>query len=311
MRALLVAVMCVAVPVTLPTRTVVVSVQDPQGKLIPNLHPENFAVYENGVRQRDVTADVAHAAITLSVLLEGGGRYQTINKMLATEIPYLVHPLTDAIVPDDTVGLFAYTDTLRTVAGFPQAHKALEALVTGVPAPGFSEAKLFDALVALFDRMQPVRGRKAILLISTGVDTFSHARFEDAVAAAQRSDTPVYAISLAGLVERTSIGATGPITKIDWARTTERMQSLAQRSGGRAYLRDTAIDVPAVYDDIMENLRVRYVLTYASSNPDAGTAAIHVELVDPKTGAPLRVADAAGKSITPTVRISHDGSAAR
>jgi VWFA-related protein len=212
-------------------------------------------------------------------------------------------------VPDDKVGVFAYADTLRTLADFPQAHKALESLVTGIPAPGFSEAKLFDALVALFDRMQPLRGRKAVLLISTGIDTFSHAKFEDAVAAARRAGTPVYAISLAGLVERTIIGSTGPITKIDWARMKERMQSLAQRSGGRAYLRDTELDVPAIYDDMMENLRVRYVLTYASSNPDAGTAAIRVELVDPKTGGPLRVADAAGKFITPTVRVSQDGSA--
>jgi Ca-activated chloride channel family protein len=309
MRAMLVAVMCVAVPVTMPTRTVVVSVQDPQGRLIPNLRPENFAVYENGVRQRDVTADVAHAAITLSVLLEGGGRYQTINKILATEIPYLVRPLADALVPDDKVGVFAYTETLRTLGDFPQAHTALDSLITGIPAPGFSEAKLFDALVVLFDRLQRLGGRKAVLLISTGIDTFSHAKFEDAIAAAQRAATPVYVISLAGLVERTSIGSTGPITKIDWARTKERMQSLAQRSGGRAYSRDTEIEVPAVYDDMMENLRVRYVLTYPRSNLDPGTAAIRVELIEPKTGAPLRVADAAGKSITPTVKISHDGSA--
>jgi len=80
MRFVLVAALCATMPAATVTRTVVVSVQDPLGNLIPNLRPENFAVYEGGVRQRDVIADVVHAPITLAVLIEGGGRYQAINK---------------------------------------------------------------------------------------------------------------------------------------------------------------------------------------------------------------------------------------
>jgi VWFA-related protein len=287
----------------------VVSVQDPQGNLVPNLRPENFAVYENGVRQRDVTVDVAHAPITLALLLEGGGRYQAVNKILETEIPYLVRPLADALLPEDKVGTFAYTETLRTLADFPQAHKNLESAVSGVPAPGFSEANLFDALVALLDRMRAADGRKAVLLVSTGIDTFSHARFEDVVAAAQRSATPVYVVGLPGLVQRTIVGSTGPITKINWTRAKEQLKTLARGSGGRAYMRDTELDVPAVYDDMMEHLRVRYVLTYTSSHPDGGAQAVRVELVDPKTGGPLRVTNASGTAIAPKVTVGHDGAA--
>jgi hypothetical protein len=86
------------------------------------------------------------------------------------------------------------------------------------------------------------------------------------------------------------------------------LKTLARRSGGRAYMRDTELDVPAVYDDMMEHLRVRYVLTYPSSGPDAGAGNVRVELVDPRTGAPLRVADASGKRITPTVVVGNAGS---
>jgi Ca-activated chloride channel family protein len=298
----LAAAAAAAAPIAI--RTIVVSVHDPQGKLIPNLRPDNFAVYENGVRQRDVTVDVAHAPITLAVVVEGGGRYQAVKKILATEIPYLVRPLVDALAPDDKVGAFAYTGALRTLADFPQAHKALDAVLAGVPEPAFAEANLFDALVALFDRMRTVEGRKAVLLISTGLDTFSLATFEDVLAAAQRSGTPVYAISLAGAVERTLVGSTGPIAKINWARAKEQLRTLARSSGGRAYMRDLEFDVLAVYDDMMEHLRVRYVLKYASSTAKADASGIRVELVDPKTGAALRVTDAAGRSVTPTVTIS-------
>lgn len=311
MKAVLVAAMCLAVPAAAVTRTIVVSVQDPRGNLIPNLRPQNFAVYENGVRQHDVTAAVVHAPITLAVLIEGGGRYQAVNKILATEVPYLMQLLRDALVPDDKVGTFAYTDTVRTLADFPQAHQALDSVVSHIPASGFQEANLFDALVTVLDRMRTVAGRKAVLLISTGIDTFSHSTFDDVLAAAQRSGTPVYSIALAGFVERSVVGSTGPISNIDWSRAKERLKTLARSSGGRAYLRDSELDVAAIYDDMMEHLRVRYVLTYATSNPDGGGSNVRVELVDPRTGAPLRVTDGSGKVIPAKVTVSREAGAAQ
>jgi Ca-activated chloride channel family protein len=309
-KAALVA-MCLVVPAVAATRTVVVSVQDPQGTLIPDLRPENFAVYENGVRQHNVTAEVAHAPITLAVLIEGGGRYLAVKKVLSTEIPFLLRPLADALMPDDKVGTFAYTETLRTLADFPQAHHALESVVTDVPAPGFREANLFDALVAVLDRLATTGGRKAVLLISTGIDTFSRATFGDVRAAAQRSGTPVYCISLAGVVERSMVGSTSPIAKINWPRVKEQLKALANSSGGRAYLRDTELDVAAVYDDMMEHLRVRYVLTYPAPTANRDARTIRVDLVDPRTGAPLRVVDPSGKAITAKVAISREDGGAQ
>ena len=72
-------------------------------------------------------------------------------------------------------------------------------------------------------------------------------------------------------------------------------------------MRDVDIDVPAMYDDMMEHLRVRYVLTYGSSTSDGSAKDIRVELVDPRTGAPLRVTDASGKAVTARVTVGREG----
>jgi hypothetical protein len=72
-------------------------------------------------------------------------------------------------------------------------------------------------------------------------------------------------------------------------------------------LRDTELDVPAIYDDVMEHLRVRYVLTYASSTANDSARSIRVELVDPRTGTPLRITDPSGKRITPQVTVGREG----
>jgi Ca-activated chloride channel family protein len=286
------------------TRTVTVrlSVEDPQGYFIPNLRRENFAVYESDVKQTNVTVEIEHAPVTLAVLLEGGGRYQQLNGLLRTEIPLVIGPLRDALGHQDKVAVFAYADRVEMLIPFDQPFTGFDRVLDRLKTPGFSEANLFDALIDVLHRMKDVGGRKAVLLISTGLDTFSHATFDDVLHAAQQSATPVYSIGLGERVRSLAgsvISTTGSLSAIDWKRAEQQLETLAKVSGGRAYVLDPTVEVPAIYDDIMEHLRVRYVITYVSSNPaDTGDPrSVRVELVDAKTGAPLRIVDATGKVI--------------
>ncbi len=73
--------------------------------------------------------------------------------------------------------------------------------------------------------------------------------------------------------------------------------------GGRAYMLDSDIEIPAIYDDIMENLRLRYVITYISSNraTSGPPRNIRVELVNPQAGGLLEIRDSNGKTIVAKV----------
>jgi len=105
--------------------------------------------------------------------------------------------------------------------------------------------------------MRPAEGRKAVLLISTGIDTFQATPRSTGARRGTTIGNAGLRCRLAGLVERSIVGSDWPITKIDWPRAKERLKTLARSSGGRAYLRDTELDIPAIYDDMMEHLRVR------------------------------------------------------
>jgi Ca-activated chloride channel homolog len=284
------------------TVTIRVSLEDPYGHFIPKLRREHFAVYEDGVKQTNATVDIEHASITLTVLLERGGHYQQLNAFLHREGPIVVRPLLDRLGDEDKLAVFAYTDHVETLLAFDQPVSALDAVLHRLKEPGFSEANLYDALIDVLTRMKVVSGRKAVLLISTGLDTFSHARFDDVLRAAQQSATPVYCIGLAASA-RGLLGTSGPLARIDWTRAENQLEVVAKVSGGRAYLRDLTTDVSAVYDDMMEHLRVRYVIRYVSSNP-ASTGrprSVRIALVNPDTGAPLRIVDDAGKVIATNV----------
>ena len=62
--------------------------------------------------------------------------------------------------------------------------------------PDFSEANLFDALTDTADRMSKIEGRKAILILTSGIDTFSKITFDQARRKLQDSGVPIYSIGL-------------------------------------------------------------------------------------------------------------------
>lgn len=284
--------------------TLTLSVDDPSGAFVPNLRPENFVVYDNGIRQRGVTAEVEHAVVTLSVLVEGGGRYQQLNKLLTTQIPSVARPLVEMLKGDDTIGAFSYSESVRPLFDFAHPNDTIPALFDALPAPVYGEANLYDGLLDVLNRTASMPGRKAVLVISSGLDTFSHTTFDTLRAQAERTKIPVYTIRLSDTVVSTA-GAEGPLARIDWKRFNDQLKMLSRVSGGRSYLRSTSPDVRAIYDDIMEHLRVRYVLRYVPSSagtPPSGHS-IRVDLVNPHTGAPLRIVGDAGRTIVPTVTV--------
>jgi hypothetical protein len=91
----------------------------------------------------------------------------------------------------------------------------------------------------------------------------------------------------------------GPYARLDWKRAESELQEIAKASGGRLYSPGSTFDLSGVYDDIMENLRVRYVITYTSTEDRDLSAArtVRIELVDSRTGGPLEIVDANGKLV--------------
>lgn len=289
------------------SRTVILKLQveDPNGYFLPNIRRENFAVYEDGVRQKNVTVEIEHAPISVALLMEYGGRYHELNKVLGMQVPQVGRQLLDVVGRDDKIAVFKYDAKLETLADFGQGHDTLDGVFDRLATPGFSEVNFYDALLGTLNRMRELSGRKAVIVVTSGIDTFSNANYQQVLQAAQDSATPIYAISLSRLMQRESdvYGDTAPFARIDWHSAEKQLEMLAKASGGRTYLLDSVVESPAIYDDIMENLRVRYVITYMSSNMAASgpPRQIRVELIDSRTGEPLKIRDSNGKAITARV----------
>ena len=286
--------------------TIKLHVEDPNGYFLPNLRRDNFVVYEDGVRQKNVTVEVEHAPVSIALLMEFGGRYHELNQALGREVDEIGRQLLNELSRDDKVAIFRYGDQLETLVDFTQHHELLDQAFERLGTPGFSEVNLYDALLGTLNRVRVADGdRKAVIIISSGLDTFSKANRDQVLQSARDAGIPVYSIGLVRIIQREAAvyGASAPFVRIDWNAGEKFLENLAKVSGGRAYVLESEITVAAIYDDIMENLRLRYVITYVSSNPATSGPArqIRVELIDPKTGQALKIHDSNGKTITAKV----------
>ena len=98
--------------------------------------------------------------------------------------------------PEDYVAIVAYDLRPEILSDFSTDRSEAQDALSRLNFPGFSEANLFDALTDTAQRMQDIEGRKAILLISSGVDTFSKLNYGEARKAIQNAGVPIYAIGL-------------------------------------------------------------------------------------------------------------------
>jgi Ca-activated chloride channel homolog len=171
--------------------------------------------------------------------------------------------------------------------------------------PAFSESNLFDTLVDTTERMSEIEGRKAIVLLSTGVDTFSKLTFDKTRKALQNAGVPIYGIGLMQTMRELAdaYGYTGPIQRLDFLQADNQMRTFAKETGGMSFFPRFYGEFPNIFRSISDSLRNQYTMTYNPSNTarDGKFRKIKVELVNPATGEPLKVTDQKGKPIKYTI----------
>lgn len=293
--------------------TLKVPVQDSAGYLIPSLHRNNFAVYENDVLQHNVTVEIEHPPVTIGLLLEAGGRYPSLNRIIREQVSRAGRQLVDVLGREDKVTVFKYADTVEQLTPVSAVSEDSDRIFLELKVPSVSEANLYDAIAATLSRLRPLPGRKALVLVSSGIDTFSKLTYEDLLQSARNSGVPIYVVGLGSAISQAmtlattldgATSASSPGSGADqWAQAERRLSEIARVSGGRAYFPDSTLNLSAIYDDLIENLKVRYVITYKSSHSgDLSTPRkVRVSLVDPKTGGPLDIVDSNRKKIRANV----------
>ncbi len=274
-------------------------VQDPNGYFIPNLRADNFVVYENGVRQQLASASIERAPVSIGLLLEFASPMPGLGEVLQADISDAAHQLIRTIDVTDDVTAWKYHDRVDKLGDLDNARAMLDTAVLSLDKPGPPVANLYDALLYALTQMSQKQRRKALVLISDGLDSSSNASYRNVVTAAENSDVPIYVISMTNVAKQYTEAHpdAGPMVKVDWSKAERELEEIAQASGGRVYVPSEPINLSTIYDNLLENLKVRYVLTYRSSASGDSPRTVRVESVNARTGGLLQIVDKNGRPI--------------
>ncbi len=285
--------------------TVDVSVLDKNGRFIPNIPRGNFRVLEDNVPQTITNFGLGEAPMTVCMVIEFSNRYQSYYTESWYQTLTAAYGFIETLKPDDFVAIVAYDLRAETLSDFTTNRGQTQEAMQRLRIAAFSESNLFDALTDTADRMSEIEGRKAIVLISSGIDTFSKLTFDKTRKIIQTAGVPVYSLGLMQALREyyDARGAMGSIDRLDFLQADNQLRTFSKESGGQAFFPRFYGEFPSIFRAIHEALRNQYSLAYAPSNTakDGKYRRIKVDLVNPATGEPLRVTDEKGKPMKYTV----------
>jgi Ca-activated chloride channel family protein len=239
---------------------------DRKGRPVTNLRRDEFQVFEDGQRQRvEHFSQARESAARLLLLVDASGSMNTALKSNSARMAAL--QILTALDPQDEVALAGFDHRYFGLVQFTtdrqKVLKAFDEIET------FSSTALHDALdKGARDLASHGEGRRAVVVITDGVDTSSQSRPEDVIARSRALDVPIYALSvISPLDDPTSPLYTGRERPAVATAGTEMLARYSAHSGGTSFVVSEFGSLKQAADKIVYELKHQYRLGY---DPPAG-----------------------------------------
>ncbi len=279
------------------------TVKDKKGKMMPNLHKEDFLLEEEGKPQAiEYFGRQSDLALTLGLLVDTS---MSQRQVLQEERIASLQFLDQVLRPEkDLAFIISFDVEAKLLADLTGNVKQLDAALSRAALPANKQGPgagrqgggggrrgggrgvgigtvLYDAAFLAADEiLKPQTGRKAIILISDGVDNGSIESMESAIEAVQRADTVIYCIryydenaysggrSGRGMPPGPG-GRRGPGGRPDLPDGKKVLKKLAEETGGGMFEVSNKLPLGEIFRQIQEELRSQYILGYTPAKADA------------------------------------------
>jgi VWFA-related protein len=272
-----------------------VLVTDEDGSVLSGLQRENFRVLDNGRPQAITNFASVDAPITIVMLMEYTGIAYDYFAYKAANwgSRFLEH-----LGPDDWVALVSYDLKPTTQVDFTRNKAEVQEVLASLSFPQFREANMFDAILDTVERLDRVKGKTSILLITTGIDTFSENSLDQTYKRLRESDVTMFCVAVAES-EFLAAEARGGVfdgANLTYLQAKNELDTFAKLSGGHAWFPRFEGELPSIFQSVAAFLRNQYRLGFSPSNAalDGKYHKLKVEIVGPD-GKPLMVTNQKGK----------------
>jgi VWFA-related protein len=302
--------------VDVPLVTVPVLVTTKDGQFIPGLKKENFRVFEDGVEQRVTNmTQTQDAPITAVMLVEFASSWYKFNY----DALNASYSFAQMLKPNDWIAIVAFDMSIHMLTDFTQDKRAVYNALSLLRIPGSMEINTWDALYDTIDRLEGLEGHKYLILIGTGIDTFSKLRYDQALKKVKDSkDITIFVVGTGRLLreyisDRASAygGMNATLASMNYLQAENAMNTIAKMTGGRFFFPRFEAEMPEIFHEIGESVRNQYNLAYKPTNTkqDGTFRKVKVEVVAPD-GGPLVVHNQKGKDVKYQI-VARDGYTAK
>lgn len=258
-----------------------------KGVFIPGLKKENFRVLEDGVPQKITAFNQTEAPITAVLVVE----FASIPYQFVYDALNASYTFASSLKPNDWVAVVSYDMKPRLMVDFTQNKGEVLGALHQLRIPMMSETNVFDALYDTLDRLDRVEGRKYIVLIGTGYDSFSKLTLDRTLKKVRETpNVGIFTISTGEALRlRADLRMSGP-ARLDFLQADNQMRAFATMTGGKWYKPRFEGELPDIFRDIANSIRNQYSIAYhpTNSKQDGTYRKIKIELVD-ETGGPLQI----------------------
>jgi Ca-activated chloride channel homolog len=256
-----------------------VTVRDKKKNLVTGLTRNDFIVLEDGVPQ-EVTYfsdEKTNPPVYVGVLMDTSP--STAGKMAFSKESAKNFIYTVTRVRKDKAAFMTFDHEVNLIQDFTDKLDLLDKAVDNVKKVG-SQTALYDAIWQFTDeKLRTAPGRRVIVIITDGDDTFSRADLEDAIDIAQRTETTIFAIS-------TKAGFLGTVPGVEAGTVKDKgdkdLTRLCEATGGSAFFTGDQLALERAFTRISQELRSQYIITYrpVNQNYDGKKRKIEVRLTD-------------------------------
>ena len=262
--------------------TVSATVRDRRGRAVSDLTAADFEVLDRGVKRPIAEFRTEAAPVSVAILFDVSGSMDLASRALAARFA-AHHVLSWLEHGRDEAALFAFDSRLHEVAPFTVDTRALQGALGEVDP--FGATSLHDAIADTAKRIsERANSRRAIIVLTDGIDTASRLTPADVSGIASEIDVPVYVVAVVLPIDNPDANGR-PSSEDDVPATVGTIRELAAWTGGELFYASTPSDTSKVARQIVRELRQQYLIAF---EPSAGAGWHPIEIRTTKKNLTVR-----------------------
>jgi len=238
-----------------------VVVIDKNGNPIGGMEKKHFKIFDDNVEQKITNFNAVDSPLTVVIVVEFTP-FVVYYDNIYTSIGGFVDSLRD----NDWAALVAYDVHPMLITDFTKSKGQLYEGLRSLRNPHTQERGLFDAVYDTLQKLDKVDGKKAIFLLSTGLDSISIHSYGEALKKAQASDTMIYGVSMGQMYRLYYQNSMSQAMNIELLSADNQLSQITSATGGTTFFPRFPTEYSDIYNSMSNQLRNQYNLAFIPSN---------------------------------------------